>query len=113
MRWTVYTSAARMKLPVDASQIFAINVRVDLRGRDVRVPEHVLHGTQVGATLEQMGGERVPQGVRRDAGADPRRGYVFPQDLPGTHSGERRAACVEQQCALPSPCSSFGRSSRR
>src|SRR5579862_6384948 len=103
MTWTVITSTARMKLAVDASQIFAVDVCVNLRGRDVRVPEHVLHRTQVGAALEQVRGEGVAECVWRDAAADPRRGHVFPQDFPGAHSGERRAAGVEQQGALPAP----------
>jgi len=61
-----YTRQPRgMKLPVDTPQVFAIDVRVDLRGRDVRVAEHVLHGAQVGTAFEQMGCERMAQRVRR------------------------------------------------
>src|SRR6188472_3361920 len=40
---------------------------VDLGGRDARVPEELLDRAQVGAALEQVGGERVAQHVRRDA----------------------------------------------
>lgn len=37
---------------------------VDLRRREITVPEQHLHHTQVGAVIEQMGGEGVAQGVR-------------------------------------------------
>jgi hypothetical protein len=36
-------------------------VRVDLRGREVAVPEQHLHHAQLGAMFEQMGGEGVAQ----------------------------------------------------
>src|ERR1700735_3461944 len=39
---------------------------VNLRGRDVAMTEHLLHGAQVGAALEQMRGEAMPQCVRAD-----------------------------------------------
>src|SRR5208282_4635520 len=39
---------------------------VNLRGRDVAVAEHLLHGAQIGAALEQMRGEAMPQGMRAD-----------------------------------------------
>src|SRR4029077_9895084 len=42
----------------------ARNVRVDLRGREIAVPEQHLHHTQVRAVIQQVGGEGVPQGLR-------------------------------------------------
>ena len=53
-----------MKLLVNAAQVFAVNVRVDLRRRDVDVAEHLLDRTQVGTAFEQVRGEGVPQRVR-------------------------------------------------
>src|SRR5215217_1634512 len=58
--------AARMELVVDGAQAGAVDVGVDLRGGQVRVPEHLLHGPQVRPTLHQMRGEGVPQLVGRD-----------------------------------------------
>ena len=48
-------------------QSFACHVSIDLRGRDVGVAEQHLHHAQVGAVVEQVGGEGVAQHVRRDA----------------------------------------------
>ena len=45
---------------------------IDLGGGDVGVAQHLLHGAQVGAMVQQMGGEGVAQHVR----ADPRRRYA-------------------------------------
>ena len=38
---------------------------VDHRRADIAVPQELLDRSNVGAVLEQMGGERVPQGVAR------------------------------------------------
>jgi hypothetical protein len=42
-------------------------VRVDLRGGEVLVAEELLDDPQVGTAVEEMGRERMPQRVRRDA----------------------------------------------
>ncbi|MCY1179827.1 hypothetical protein D9M73_202430 [compost metagenome] len=41
-----------------------IKVSVDLRGGDVGMAEHLLHGAQVLGRFEQVAGKRVPQHVR-------------------------------------------------
>jgi len=41
-----------------------IDVRVDLRRRDVCVSEHFLNDAQVAAVVEQMRGKTVPECVR-------------------------------------------------
>src|SRR5687768_6246905 len=90
-----------MELAVHRPKILAIDVSVDLRRGNVGVAEHFLDGAKVGAALEQVGGERVPQRVRthvlRDAGLLD----VMAEDLPRSHARERRAARVEEQDALP------------
>jgi hypothetical protein len=50
-----------------AAQLVRAHVRVALRGVQVLVPEQLLDLSQVGAGAEQLGGEHVTQGVRRDA----------------------------------------------
>jgi hypothetical protein len=42
-------------------------VGVDLRCRDVRMAEHLLNRANIGVILDKMGGEWVPQGMRRNA----------------------------------------------
>src|SRR5260370_33983229 len=57
-------SRSRMKRAMDFAQVALREMRVNLRGRDVAVTEHLLHSTQVGAALEQMRREAMAQGVR-------------------------------------------------
>jgi hypothetical protein len=46
---------------VHGAQVVAGDVGVDLRGGDVGVAEHGLDGAEVGAVLEQVGGEAVAE----------------------------------------------------
>src|SRR5687768_14067908 len=101
--WRAARSAPRMILPVDAPQVLAIHMGVDLRGGDVGVTEHLLNGAQVGAPFEQMGGEGVPERMWRDVLLDPGLVHVLAQDLPGAHATQRLAAGVQQQHPLPLP----------
>src|SRR5438552_12375832 len=72
-------------------------MRVDLRRRDVRVAEHRLHGAQVGAALEQMGGEAVAQRVRVDALLDACRARVSAEQLPESLPGHVAAARGDEE----------------
>src|SRR5262249_26250583 len=49
----------------DARRALVQDVRVDLRRGHVPVTEQLLHGADVAAVLEAVGGERVAQGVTR------------------------------------------------
>ena len=48
-------------------QPFLQDMRIDLRRRNVSMPEQLLHRSEIGAAIEQMAGEGMPQHVRRDA----------------------------------------------
>ena len=48
------------------TQGFAVEMRIDLSGADALVSQHLLDGPQVSPSLQQMGSERVPEGVRTD-----------------------------------------------
>ena len=50
--------------------IVAVEVGVDFGGGDAFVAEHFLHGTEVGAALHEVGGERVAEGVWADGLGD-------------------------------------------
>jgi hypothetical protein len=69
-------------LAVDAQQPFGLDVGVDFRGRDVGMAEQELHGAQVGPALQQVGGEAVAHGVRRDLGAHPGHEGIALDELP-------------------------------
>ena len=51
---------------VHAAQPCFQHVRVDLRRRQIGVPEHHLDRAQVGAAIEKVRRERVPEDVRAD-----------------------------------------------
>ena len=46
------------------------HVRVDHRGADVVVPQQLLHGPDVASVFQEVGGEGVPERVRRGAFAE-------------------------------------------
>ena len=68
-RRAVSAERARMRRGVHLAQLVGGDQRVDLRGGHRGVAEQLLDDAHVGAAVEQVGGERVPQRVRRDRGA--------------------------------------------
>lgn len=52
-----------MKLCMDLAQVFAVHVQVDLGGGDGFVAEHFLHGAEVGAAFDEVGGKGMAEGV--------------------------------------------------
>src|SRR3954471_5664276 len=73
---------ARVTCRIDLAEPVDGDQRVDLRRRHRRVPEQFLDHADVGPAVEQVGRERVPQGVRRDLGSDPCALGGRPQDRP-------------------------------
>src|SRR6266545_3703454 len=57
----------RMMLLDQAPQPLLDDMSVDLRRRDVGVAEKLLHGAEIGASLQKMAGKSVAEHVRRDA----------------------------------------------
>ena len=53
-----------MVLTVYRPKILAVDVSVDLRGGNVRMPKHFLDRAQVSPAFQQVGGERVSERVR-------------------------------------------------
>jgi hypothetical protein len=49
-----------MELLVYRAEVFAVYVRVDLGSGEIGVSQHLLHGPQIGAALEQVRRETVP-----------------------------------------------------
>jgi hypothetical protein len=67
-----------MRVAIDLEQPRDLEVSVLLRGAERAVAEELLDRAQVGALLEEMGGEGVAQGVRVHAALD--RGRLRPSD---------------------------------
>ena len=53
-----------MKAFVGLLKVFARDMGIDLRSRNVGVAEHLLDGTNIGVILDQVRRERMPQRVR-------------------------------------------------
>src|SRR2546429_198297 len=95
--------APRMGLGIPPPKAARLYPSVGLRRAYARVPEELLDGAQIGSALEQVGGERVPERVRRDtrSGRRPPRGE--PQPAPDVGGGEPAAAAREEQRRLDPP----------
>ena len=53
-----------------ALDVVAVEMGIDFGGGDAFVPQHLLHGAEVGATFHKVRGERVAEGVRTDGFGD-------------------------------------------
>src|SRR3954465_1219864 len=93
-------SGPRVKLLVNGAQVLAVDVRVNLRGRDVDMTQHLLHRPEIRAAFQQMRGERMAQRMWRDGLGDACLVDVFAEDLPRSHSRQRLAARVEKKNSL-------------
>lgn len=58
-----------MSLTISRPEPLSRDVGVDLCGRERRVPQHLLHHPQVGASLKQMCRRRVTETVRTEVGS--------------------------------------------
>src|SRR5580704_4714006 len=67
---------------VNLLEALLYDVRVNLCGRDVRMPQHQLHRPEVGAPLEQVRRKTMAQLVRRKLRPEARRPAVPRQDTP-------------------------------
>ncbi len=81
-----------MKFFMDIFESVLVNMGVDLGGSNIAVAEHHLHGAQVGAVVEQMGGKRMADHMWGDAFVDAGGQGNFSNDLPESQSGHTAAA---------------------
>src|SRR5215510_11902118 len=95
-RLSLADSRAWVKPIVDRAQPRLEHVRVDLCGREISVAEHHLDRAQVGAAIEQMRGERMPQDVRTERTRKSGLASVLLQDLPEADARERAATSVDE-----------------
>jgi hypothetical protein len=89
-----------MESLVHVAKVCAIDMSVDLGGRDIRMPEHLLYGGEVRTTLEEVRSEAMSQRMRRDAFPDASPLYVLAEDLPNAHARERFSMRVEKHDAF-------------
>ncbi len=86
-----------MKPPVNVPQPIASDVRVDLSRADVGMPEQFLDDAQVSAVFEKVGGEAVPQHVRRDIARDAGTRGAFLDAQPQCNRAEGCAALIQEK----------------
>src|SRR5262245_34541192 len=85
------------------SEIAPVEMRVDGGSGHRRVTEQLLHDPEVGAALEQMSGERMPQRVGVNGRCEAGITRVAAQDLPESHPAQGAAARVhEDEVVAPS-----------
>ena len=53
-----------------ALDVVSVEMGVDFGGGDAFVAQHLLYGTEIGAALHEVRGERVAEGVRTDGLGD-------------------------------------------
>src|SRR5438874_1146596 len=95
-------SRSRMKLPVDCLQALLVHVRVNLRRRNIGVPEHFLDDPEIRAVAEEMGREAVPQQVRINIRLEPRLFRALLHDLPDPRRRQFRSAARQKDLAARS-----------
>lgn len=68
--------ASRVKLRNLILEESVVKVRVNLRCGDLGVTKHFLNRPQIGTALNQVGGKTVPERMRTDIFANPRRNHA-------------------------------------
>src|SRR5215467_6719611 len=71
-------------------------MRIDLRGRKVRVAEHHLNGPQIGPAFQQVCSKRMTHDVRAERARKPGAQTVRLENLPEADAAERPAPCVDE-----------------
>src|SRR5690242_16409568 len=89
------STGSGMSLRVDLAKQLDGNERVDLGGGDRCVAEQFLDHSNVGAALQQVSRERMPERVRRHLAELGLLGRG-PQDHPGALAGQPAAPGVEE-----------------
>ena len=71
------STGPRMGFFVGFAQVGRADVRIDLSRDQAFVAQQLLHATDVGAPVEQMGGKAMPQCVRRGPSVESRLAKIF------------------------------------
>ena len=85
-----------MVAPVGFPEVFGTDEGVNLRGRDIRMAQHDLNGTQIGPSFKKMGGEGVAQGVGRNRFGNTGLSGIAADDLPESLAGQGPAPTVQE-----------------
>lgn len=86
-----------MKPLVDLSKASAADVRINLGGRDIGMPEHHLQRAEVRPMLQEMGRKGVTNGVGSDAPVDPGLCPVHPDGFPESLARQAAAPASDKE----------------
>ena len=84
----VLTMRQRVRCQIDLGQLRSVDMRVDLRGRNIGMAQNLLQHTQVGTAREHVGGKGVAQGM----GMEPHQPHLTPIPLAYRMHGLARQA---------------------
>src|ERR1700687_3019447 len=84
-------SSPRVMLAMERLEALARDVGVDLRGRNVRMPEEELHHAQIGAVIDEVRREGVAQSMRGNRLANAGRARMALHQRPERLTCHRRA----------------------
>ena len=82
---------------IAVAQPLGCHMGVNLRGAEAAVSEQLLNAADVGAGVEQVGGEAVAKRVRAGAGRASLAGEIFLQQPADTAGRQPGAVLVEEQ----------------
>src|SRR6185369_14678576 len=88
-----------MRPSIDLTDALTRDVGIQLRRADARMSEQFLNDAQVGAALQEVGRERMAEGVRAHPGAEARRGRSAFHDRPRLLAREPPATPTEEERA--------------
>src|SRR5207302_9233314 len=86
----------RMRREIHLAEVLLGHERVDLRGGHAGMSEELLHHPNVGASLEQVRGEGVPERVRAHPLAEPGPANVPPEDPAAALPGQPPTPVIEE-----------------
>ena len=103
-----------MKFAMHGLQPLLIHMRVNLRRRNIGMPEHFLDDPQIGAVAEKMRRETVPEQMRINIGFDIRNGAAHSFTICQMRAVVSFVPRAERKISLPvRRFTSFGRSVER
>lgn len=85
-----------MVLGVNGLQTGLVNMRVNLGGRNIRMPQHFLYDPKGRVIGQQVACKGVPKGVRLDVARDAGGTRVFLNEFPYPLASQRLAAIVQE-----------------
>ncbi|MEY2721761.1 MAG: hypothetical protein RL597_1206 [Pseudomonadota bacterium] len=94
-------------LGVQALHALAGDVGIDLSRRQIGVTQEHLHHAQISAVIEQMRGEGVTQGMRRQRFVDPSRLCVSLDEIPKGLARHRLTAASRKPVVRATPAENF------